>query len=80
MKITEFALSVCLDEYVEDYVHIKFTYGDGNYGDYSMPHYDEIQDILEYRFEPNSCEGKYEKVTLEDIIMDNQGDWFSLEY
>lgn len=80
MKITEFALTSCFDTYLDYYVHFKFSYGDGNHGDFSMPHYDELIEILEYRFEPAFSEGCFpENISFENYIMDNQGDWFSLE-
>jgi|DEB3_MinimDraft_2_1074329.scaffolds.fasta_scaffold66231_2 5-carboxymethyl-2-hydroxymuconate isomerase len=79
MKITKFRLSVCLDEYIDDFVHITFEYGDGNYGDDTMPHYDEIWDILDYKFEPAICEGRYPTLNLEKVIMNNQGDWIDIE-
>lgn len=79
MKITKFRLSVCLDEYIDDFVHITFEYGDGNHGDDNMPHYDEIWDILDYKFEPTICEGRYPTLNLESVIMNNQGDWIDLE-
>jgi len=80
MRISKFRLKHCLDPYLEYYVNIVFEYGDGNYGDDSMPHYDEIWDIIGYDFEPKDCEGVYPTLKLENVIMNNQGDWIELDY
>ena len=80
MKITKFRLKHCLDPYLDYYVNIVFEYGDGNHGDETVPHYDEIYDIIGYDFEPADSEGSFPTLNLENVIMDNQGDWIELDY
>jgi len=80
MKITKFRLRHCLDPYLEHYVNIVFSYGDGNYGDESMPHRDELYDIYGYDFEPTFCEGIYENLNLENLLLDNEDEWVELDY
>ena len=80
MKIKQFAVSCPINIELDHFVHIKFSYGDGNYGDDMMPHYDEIYDIIGYDFEPADSEGSFPRLNLENVIMDNQGDWIELDY
>ena len=56
MKIKQFAVSCPINIELDYFVHIKFSYGDGNYGDDMMPHQNEIIDIIDYKFEPAHLE------------------------
>ena len=81
MKIKQFAVSCPINIELDYFVHIKFSYGDGNYGDDMMPHQDEIIDIIDYKFEPAHLE---ETSTLDydgliALCYDYEHQWQSLE-
>lgn len=81
MKITKFKVSVPLDIERDYFVHIEFLYGDGNYGDYELPHSDELIEITDWEFEPTGIDEmrEYSALDLEALVMDFEHEWINLE-
>jgi hypothetical protein len=80
MKLTKFKADICFDPQNDYWVNFIFTYGDGNYGDSTMPHEDEIWEIHESTFSPPYSEKHWpENYTFENLLMDHEGDWQEIE-
>lgn len=81
MKIKTFAVSCPINIELDYFVHIKFSYGDGNHGDDMMPHQDEIIDIIDYKFEPAHLEetSALDYDGLVALCYDYEHEWQSLE-